>query len=177
MSSKFDQNVLPAFDSIKDDDETILWVGKPKYLPFILPRIFLASFFVLVGIIIESVVLFNLNNFRIFPDFFSMLGFLSIIPISLGMIMVLSKHLGYSNICYAYSDRRILIRRGFMGTDFIALDYNKITDVGVDVSIFGKVFNTGTIHFSSGNIENNRFFWHIKFPYETFKNVSKLIRK
>jgi hypothetical protein len=150
-----------------------------------LSRIFHAFFVVLLLIIIEGialgVALFNLNNFRISPDFFPMLGFLSTIPISLGMIMVLSKHLGYSNICYAYSDRRILIRKGFIGTDFIALSYDKIIDVRVNVNTFERLFNAGTIRFSSGKVENDRSVydnWHnIEAPYETFKNMNKLMRK
>jgi hypothetical protein len=34
MSSIVDKNLLPEFDSIKDDDEKNLWTDKPKFIPF-----------------------------------------------------------------------------------------------------------------------------------------------
>jgi len=34
MASIPDKNLLPDFDSVKDDDEEILWTGKPKFIPY-----------------------------------------------------------------------------------------------------------------------------------------------
>lgn len=34
MSTIFDNNLLPEFESVKDDDEEILWTNKTKFLPY-----------------------------------------------------------------------------------------------------------------------------------------------
>jgi len=34
MSTLFDKNLLPEFESVKDDNEDILWSGKPAFLPY-----------------------------------------------------------------------------------------------------------------------------------------------
>ena len=35
MALTNDKDLLPEFESIKDDKEEILWTGKPKFIPFI----------------------------------------------------------------------------------------------------------------------------------------------
>ncbi|MFT4153055.1 MAG: hypothetical protein QM629_04490 [Parafilimonas sp.] len=37
MASRDNKILLPEFETIKDDKEEILWTGKPKFIPFILP--------------------------------------------------------------------------------------------------------------------------------------------
>jgi hypothetical protein len=34
MASTFDKNLLPEFDSVKDNNEEILWIDKPKFIPY-----------------------------------------------------------------------------------------------------------------------------------------------
>ena len=173
MPSKFDQNVLPAFDSIKDDDETILWVGKPEYKPYMLLVVLGSLAPIAFGIFILSMALEH-------PDVMSFLMAFGAIGVGVGMI--LWQHWGYSNVCYAYSNKRVLIRQGFIGTDFITLDYDKIIDVSVNVSIIERYFNVGTVRFFSGKAESSKNGtrniydnWQcIENPYEAFKKVKQI---
>ena len=51
MSSTFRKKLLPEFDSIKDDDEEILWTNNPRFIPCIITRLSLGvGLFVFVGI-------------------------------------------------------------------------------------------------------------------------------
>jgi membrane protein YdbS with pleckstrin-like domain len=173
MSSKFDQNILPAFDSIKDDDETILWVGKPEYKPYML----LVALGALLPIGFGIITFFSALDTDILMPFFMSFG-----TIGVGVGMILWQHWGYSNVCYAYSNKRVLIRQGFIGTDFITLDYDKIIDVSVNVSIIERYFNVGTVRFFSGKTGSNKNgtynvydTWQcIENPYEVFKKVKQI---
>lgn len=54
MPSIIDKNLLPEFDTIKDDDEKILWTDKPKFIPYAITSlglgfgVFILSAFILL---------------------------------------------------------------------------------------------------------------------------------
>ncbi len=35
MTFPLDKNLLPSFESIKDENEKILWTERPRFIPFI----------------------------------------------------------------------------------------------------------------------------------------------
>ncbi len=170
MPSVFDQNLLPAFDSIKDDDETILWIGKPTYYPYMWVNSLLSLFPIIFG----CVALFNIFMDSKFENIL-----VPIIAIGIGSIIIFFQHLSYSNIHYAYSNKRIWIRYGLIGTDFIGLDYDEIQDVSVSVNIFERFFNVGSIYFFSGKMDKNGALYdvwaYMPAPYEVFKNIKRII--
>jgi hypothetical protein len=105
-----------------------------------------------------------------------------LIPLLKGLYDILERVLSYSNTAYAYSDKRVMMRTGFIGTDFKIIDYDKISDVEVSVNVVERMYNVGTIRFFSGRTktdENNTTklydCWHsIENPYEVFKLVKQV---
>ena len=51
MITNFDKNLLPEFDSIKDENEKILWTGKPTFIPFVLTGLSIGLVFIIAGLI------------------------------------------------------------------------------------------------------------------------------
>jgi len=75
-----------------------------------------------------------------------------------------------------------MIRTGFIGTDFKTIDYDKISDIEVNVNVIERIFNVGTIRFFSGRSLNhkknsdkltNRWI-AIKEPYKIYKQVKEI---
>jgi membrane protein YdbS with pleckstrin-like domain len=178
MPSAFDKNLLPEFDSIKDNDETIIWIEKPKFIPFLLSG--LAGFIFLVPFAAIWFFMWRKaqpQNNGFFGEWFIL------IPIVFTLFAFLRKLFSYSNTCYAYSNKRVMMRTGFIGTDFKIIDYDKISDVQVTVNIIERIYQVGSIKFFSGRTETDdgntkKLYdtWEaIPNPYEVFKRVKEVM--
>ena len=179
MSSTFDKNLLPEFDSVKDNDEEILWTGKPKFIPYIFSGLGTSLFSLAFGLI------WVLVNFNIKPDNadggFQYFWLFGLIPLLQGLYVFLNRLLSFSNTAYGYSNKRVMMRTGFIGTDFKTIDYDKISDIEVTVNIIERIYNVGSIRFFSGRTqtdENNTtklydVWGAIENPYEIFKMVKQ----
>lgn len=180
MSSIFDQNLAPEFESVKDDDEEILWAGKPDFTPYLLnglgPGLVVLAFF---GVSYFFFINFQQsagvrgNNFMLY---------FGLIPVAFFLLGFLKKILSFSNTSYAYTNKRIMVRTGFIGTDFKSIDYDKISDIEVTVSFVERAFNVGSIRFFSGRTQVNdgnttKLYdkWEsIPDPYGVFKKVKQV---
>ncbi|PJJ61175.1 PH domain-containing protein [Hymenobacter chitinivorans] len=183
MPSIFDQNLLPEFESVRGKDEQILWSGKPVFLPFVAGGLLMGFMGLAFGIIWLSV---NFNHQSETsgsdsgPGFFWLFGLL---PLAQGIWSVMNRLLSYSNTYYAYSNRRIMMRTGFFGTSFKAIDFDKVSDIEVTVNFIERFYNVGSIQFFSGRTQSDEGnvtklydYWHaIRLPYEVFKQVKEVI--
>lgn len=181
MSSTFDKKILPEFDSVKDNDEEILWTGKPKFIPYIFSGLGSGLFTLAFGIV------WVLVNYNIKPDnvesgsgwnYFWLFG---LIPLLQGLYVLLNRLLSFSNTAYGFSNKRVMMRTGYIGTDFKTIDYDKISDIEVTVNIVERMYNVGSIRFFSGRTQTNEGnttklydVWSaIENPYDVFKMVKQ----
>jgi hypothetical protein len=72
-----------------------------------------------------------------------------------------------------------MIRSGFIGVDFKTIDFDKIADSEVNVNIIERIYNVGTVKFSTGETNSKgkliyQQFTSIKNPYEVFKLVKQI---
>jgi Bacterial PH domain len=173
------KELLPEFESIKDDNEKMLWTGKPKFIPFIFTGV-LGGFVVIAFAMIWMFTSrsWNTNSDNDQAPYFWLFG---LIPLIAGLFTFLNKVFSFSNTAYAYSDKRVMMRTGFIGTDFKTIDYDKISDIEVTVSIVEKMYNVGTIRFFSGRTQTDEgnttklydSWSSIENPYEVFKMVKQ----
>ncbi len=161
--------VPPAFEAVKDSDEVIYWSGKPEFIPFILHGVP----FLVVGLLAE----FFLQGRYIqgAPRLFDM-GTLFFLASALYMVYLF---LVYGNTGYAVSSKRLMMRSGFFGIDFKAVDYDKISDIEVNVNPIENLFGVGTIQAFSGRTTEKGVriydrFISIANPYEVFKQIKEV---
>ena len=179
MSTLFDKNLLPEFESVKDDDEEIIWSDKPKLIPYVITglglgigAIIFVAFYYAITMNVKNVD-GTIGNFN---------WFFAALPLVLFLWEFFNKLLSYNNTRYAYTNKRIMVRTGFIGTDFKSIDYDKISDFEVTVNFVERAFNVGTIKFFSGRTETNdgtttKLYdkWEaIANPYEVFKRVKQI---
>jgi membrane protein YdbS with pleckstrin-like domain len=179
MSTIFDKNILPEFDSVKDDDEEILWTDKPKFIPYAITGL-AAGFGVIIFVAISYVMVRNAKDGE------GLLGnsflLVTAIPVVFFLWNFLRKLFSYSNTSYAFTNKRVMVRTGFIGIDFKSIDYDKISDIEVTVNVVERAFHVGTIKFFSGRTQTDdgvttKLYdrWEaIPNVYEIFKKVKQV---
>ena len=173
------KNLLPEFDSVKDSDEEILCIEKPQFIPYIFSGLGTGLFTLAFGIVwMLTTINFKSDDGSSASPFFWLFGLL---PLLQGIYAFLNRLLSFSNTAYAYSNRRVMMRTGFIGTDFKTIDYDKISDIEVTVNLVERWYNVGSIRFFSGRTETDdghttKLYdvWSaIANPYEVFKMVKQ----
>ncbi len=168
------------FEPILDSDEYIQKIYKPNKLKMYLSS-FLASlfFFLWLAIICTGVGMSDVND----PNMW-WVGLLIAVGIWVVFLFVLWLFLAlsYKNTFYAYTNKRIVIRRGVFGVDFKSLDMNMVGAITVNVSLLDKILRrgTGTIIFGSmaSPMANNASFFrfaNITEVYDRYKEIKTVI--
>ncbi len=169
------------FRDVLDDNEIIVWSGKPHFFIHIMSGVP----FLIFGLLWGS---FDLFFFKGFSSTGGPAGF--IIPFLLlhsapfwlsvsNMIRLLVTH---KNTCFAITNKRILTKTGFMGIDYKTKDFERISHVEVNVSPLEKILGRGTVlidelHIPSANsrrgLRGNRIYG-IEHPYDVFKKLKSM---
>jgi len=78
---------------------------------------------------------------------------------------------------YAFTNKRVLIHRGWLNTGVISIDYDKITDIMVIEPFIERIlFKTGALKVNTaGTGSHEVVLWYISEPYEIKKKLD-LIR-
>lgn len=171
------------FEPILDEDEKIVEIFKPNFFRFVvLSSLFLAIFLL---------PFFAMSMFMIFGgDDAVIVGIVTLAFAAFAvLILPVSNGVRYTKTAYCYTNKRVIIRTGFIGADFQAIDFDMIGGMNVKVDFLDKLVkpNTGTIIFASPAspmIQNGQSasrtgysFQHIENPYEVYKRVKQFSSK
>jgi len=111
-----DQNNLPAqFHAVKDDDEEFIWVGEPKFFPFICTGIPFLIFGLLWGTLDFAFIKMALHTAKKGPPLGFIIPFfiLHLAPFWLSVLNIVRLLLVHKNTFYAITNKRVMIRSGF----------------------------------------------------------------
>ena len=77
---------------------------------------------------------------------------------------------------FAFTNKRVLVHRGWLSTHMISVDYSKITDIHVVEPFFDRVLtHTGNIAIiTAGTTTDQIVLQHISNPYEVKKKLDAL---
>ena len=172
-----DFRLPPQFEAVKDKDEEIFWVGKPNFTAFVIRGIP----FLVLGLIWGAIDYFGFirhmsGDMAGFAIPFFMLHLFPFYGSILNMVRLFLIH---GNTCYAFTNKRLMMRSGFWGTDFKAIDYDKISDIEVTVNPIENMLGVGTVQAFSGRISDKGGRIYDKFigiekPYEVFKMIKEI---
>jgi len=177
-----DSKLPPQFQGILDHNENILWVGTPSWFPFILTGVPFLIFGCLWGA-------FDYFGFiqHMWGKGFSgpMAGAgiaffaIHLFPFWGGILNMLRLLLVHGNTFYAFTEKRLLIRSGFWGTDFKAIDYDRIQDLMVTVNPLENLMGVGSIKAFTGAYTSKGAqvfdrFTAIQEPYEVYRRIKEI---
>ena len=174
-------NLPPEFETVKDDDESIYWTGQPAFVPFLARGIPFLIFGLFWGVF----------DYFFFMQFLTFGGMQAIIipfmllhmfPFYGSIINMIRLVLVHHNTYYAYTNKRLMLRSGFFGIDFKAIDYDRIQNLEVNVNPLEKMFNVGSIRAFTGEFVHTKNgsrpvfseFSSIQDPYEVFKQIKQV---
>ncbi len=172
------------FQVVLDDDEEVVQVLRPHKGR--------AWFGTTVGVLIWSLFLLPIAMFMIIchepttPDSGDSL-FMGIITLAFwgitSLCAIIATMLWCRKTVYAWTNKRVLIRTGYIGVDYKSLDLNMVGALSVNVSVVDKILrkNTGTIAFGSmaspmttQNVSKFNFAF-VDDPYRVYKEVKAYI--
>ena len=177
---------------ILDNDEEVLKTYKPNKKRFVLINFLFSGFiFNLIPIAIFVIGLLGLLGVIAFttdagerdysaPVVMMVIGSIGVLFL---IIACISFFVRYNKTYYFVTNKRLVIRTGFIGADYKSLPISTVGMVDVRVDFLDKLVrkNTGTIVFGSAstpvvNQQNMVFaFHHIDNPYETYKEIKEII--
>ena len=181
------------FAPILQEDEEIIKVIKPNKTRYVylgglaytllalIPILFMAIPFGIIAI--EGLAEYGMPEEFVIPlTVYGGLMLLGIITTWVGLSM------SYKKTFYAYTNKRILIRRGFIGVDYATLDFEMIGGLMVNVNFLDRLMkgsdNPGTITFGSAAspvlyTRNGRTaayaFRNIDHPYEVYRDLKHMV--
>lgn len=171
---------MRELQKVLDENEKILWEGRPQFLPFVFQGWILISIVGILwtlGVLSIAVAQPKLGNLIfITPHFW------------IGIVMIfgypLQKLLVYERMYYTITDKRVIIQKGIIGRDFRSIDFDKITDAEVNVGFMDKLFSKSSgsiLIFTPSSVVRTRNgitaipnrLSNIRNPYEVFKLFKK----
>lgn len=157
-----------SIESVLLDDEKILWKDKPRLLSFVLSAIFKQLVFVIVFLGFDIVFLTLLFNFV--PNipmpvliFIIVFFVLHLIPVWIWIYGIVSAFKRQKLEEYAFTDRRIIVKKGFIGSKIDSIYYTSLDSVNLKVGIIEKMCKVGDIYIVSEG--KNIVLEDIKDPY------------
>lgn len=174
---RLDINLPREFAAVMDLDEEIFWSGSPDFTAFIIRGIPLLIFGLLWGAMDYFGFIRHMRGDQIgfAIPFFA----IHLFPLWLGILGLIHLFLVHGNTCYAITNKRLMMRSGFWGTDFKSLDYDQIVEIDVTVNPVENSLGVGTIQAFSGNTSSKGtriydYLVGIKNPYEVFKMIKEI---
>jgi len=174
-------NLPQQFHTVKDADENFIWVGEPMFFPFLCTGIH----FLIIGLLWGAIDYFgfiqHMGSQKGFPVGFAVPFFtLHLFPFWGSILNMLRLILVHKNTFYAITNKRVMMRSGFWGIDFNAVDYDKISDIQVTVNPLENILGVGTIRISAGKVSSKGSpltddFIAVKNPYEVFKKLKTVM--
>ena len=168
------ENLPQMFHSVKDPNENFIWIGEPSFIPFVLSGVP----YLVLGLAWGAFAYFGFIRHMKIEQMATIIPFfaLHLLPFYGSILNMFRLILVHKNTYYAITDKRIMMRSGFFGIDFKSIDFDKISDIEVNVNPVENMLGVGTIRFYSGRtttkgntITDN--FLAIPSPYEVYKKV------
>ena len=177
-----DKDIPPHFEAIRDRDEQILWIGEPVLLPFLATGIPFLIFGLLWGAFDYFFIMqMSVHKAKDAMNDYFMIPFFAIhlFPFYGSILNMVRLMLVHKNTDYGFTNKRLLMRSGFFGISFKAVDYDKIQDLEVTVNPLENLFGVGTIRAFSGSVGNRGGRIYDKFiaipdPYDVFKKIKEV---
>lgn len=172
------------------EGESVIWSGKPRLLPFILPKLFMPIFFLVIWYsffnILAPGVLDTLRYGVIEGDAPSWIGpvmyyaFMS--PYVLIPLDLVREVIKFSNIHYTFTQNKIIFEYGLFSKHFKTLKMKEIKSIDYREGIIEKIFSVGTIYFNTfqllqglgvlmGNQDHFSAFSYIKNAQEIYQEI------
>lgn len=144
-----------SLDSILEEGETILWRGKPKRSAFIAESVLRPSIFALIFLIFDAIfltlVFVNFRESIPLPMiiFLCVFFLFHLLPVWVWIYSMVTASRRHKNEEYAFTEKRILVKKGFLGGSLESIYYSDLTSVNLHVGVLERIYKVGDIYLLS----------------------------
>lgn len=152
MNKYYAGNYSGTIDGMLMPDESILWRGTPKKSAFILNSSAKMAPIAILWLCIDSFFIIQTLAFGAGGSmaFFLVPFFLiHLFPVWTWLYQILTAFGRWKNTEYAITDKRIILRNGLIGYEFISIYYTDVTCVSLHVGALDHILGVGDIHIST----------------------------
>jgi hypothetical protein len=171
-----DPKLPPEFEAVTEPGEKVLWTGRPVFWPFVLHAVPILIFGAIWGLM-DLGILGKAATSKGHVDLFLFgFGFLHAFPAWGSLLYAAYLVMVHGNTAYAYTNRRLLMRSGVVGTSFTSVDYDRIQELDVTVGVIERLFGVGTVRAYCGRNTSKGAriydqFVSIANPYDVFRAI------
>lgn len=186
MKNYYETNQMHKEGYISDilmPDESIIWSGTPKKSAFVIntsARLFPIAFlwllidsFFIISILKGNMIAGPSVKLVIIPFFI-----LHLFPVWLWFGQIITSFTRWKNTEYAVTNKRIIIRNGFIGYDYKSVYYTEINNIHLHVGLIDKLLKVGDIRISlADSFEQslNPTILDIEEPNRVYKLIQKAV--
>ena len=174
-----------SIDQVLSKDERVIWSGKPKKSVFILESVTAMLPFALLWLAFDGFFIINMSKAD-YPSemniFFVFFFAFHLMPVWIWLSKVLTARRRYQNMEYCVTDKRIIIKSGFIGADYVNIFYSDVRGVSVHVGILDKMFGVGDVIIDTGYKEKSskssslsNTIIDVENPYEVMQLIQKTV--
>ncbi len=114
----------------------------------------------------------NLNSQILSNDIITIIKILVLIFIFIILPTIIAYNVWYIKISneFVLTDRRLIVKRGWLNTNIKTIYYNRITDMNIGQTLLEKIIKIGTLSISTAGSDGYEvILWHIRDPYKIKK--------
>ena len=137
-----------------EKDEKIVWSGKPQKKAFVLNNVFKMLPVALLWIAFDSFFIAMLSvNSDMIPTpaivFLCVFFVFHLMPVWIWIYRCATAAKRHRNTEYAFTDRRIIIRKGLVAVDFKSIGYKDVAAVNLRYGVIDRIVKVGDIYITS----------------------------
>ena len=163
-------------EDVLDKNETVLLRLKPNKKAYIWSSILKMMPLALLwaAFDITFIVLMAKEGESMGPGLWFMIPFflLHLAPVWIWLGQIITSAIGYKNIEYVFTEKRIVIKTGIIGIDFKSVFYSEIEGIKVNVGLIEKLFKVGDIYFQS--FKQSTILHDVSNPYFLLNKLQKI---
>ena len=165
--SILNKNILITGEQIVFETRPLLWTG--LFFPWLL---------LILGLIITVVPLFELIvgvSDSIFPEVIRWFG--EGIMLIGGLIMV-KRILEWQHTIYVLTNKRVLRQKGILGRSYVDCGLNKIQNLYIDISAFGRMLGYGSVRIAAAGTAGIEIEWEgVRDPLGVQRQLNEAIER
>lgn len=163
MTDKYEDqlkvSVPQPAENILVDGEKLIWQGKPKKSAFVLNKCLVSLPFVLIWLAFDGFFIFVVvknGGWNQMAPFLIPFFAIHLFPVWKWISGIVTAGKKWRNTEYYVTDKRIVIRSGFIGIDYQTLYYKDINNVTLNIGVIDKLLGVGDIYFSTPGAVNTK---------------------
>ena len=168
-------------DVLQSDEEIIIELG-PQKLDYVLEGLLKGLPFVVIWVLIDIFIIRQMLSMEVFDNsigkgfalFIAFILVFHLLPLWLYLSRLFKRIATFGKIKYYFTNKRIIIKSGIIGTDYKFFTYPEVLTADVKRGLLDKIFKVGDIYITASN--KSVIIEDIKNPYQYSNAIFESIR-